>query len=254
MPRFALRLIVLAVALAVVAVPAGAVSPEREGTVAASPVAFVKVTECARAPGARSVEFRGAMRRVARTRRMWMRFSLEERVGSGSFVPIDAPDLGVWRKSRAGVRGFAYRQRVLALAEGSSYRTVVRYRWYDRRGRLIKRARRTSRLCVQPGPLSNLRVARIGARPTGERTLVRYAVDVVNRGIAPSVGTTVSVAVDGSIVDTVRVAPLAPGGRVRVFVRGPRCETGVEARVDPDDNVRERSERDNVRSIRCPAA
>lgn len=252
MPRFALRLVLAALVFAAVAVPAGAFAPAREGASVAARAASVTVTECLRTPAARSVEFRGAMRRVTGTRRMWMRFSLEERVGAGPFVTIQAPALGVWRKSRAGVRGFGYRQRVLALAEGSSYRTTVRFRWYDESGRPIKRARRTSPGCAQPGPLPNLRVARIGVRPTDQRALLRYAVDVANSGTAPSVGTTISVAVDGSTVDTAPVAPLAPGERTRAFVRGPRCESGVEARVDPDDTMRERRERDNVRSISCP--
>ena len=41
------------------------------------------------------------------------------------------PGLGVWRKSRVGVAGFAYRQRVVDLAQGSAYRAVVHYRWYS---------------------------------------------------------------------------------------------------------------------------
>lgn len=249
------RVILSLAALAAVGVSVSAAAsagPRAEPS--ARPVAGVKVTECVRTPEARAVEFRGAMRRVARTRSMSMRFSLEERVGSGRFVRIEAPGLGVWRNSRTGVERFAHRQRVLALVEGSSYRTVVRFRWHDRRETVIKRARRVSGRCLQPGPLPNLAVDRLRGRPSGDRTLVRYVVVVANRGQVPSADTAVSVAVDGSTVDTVPVAALAPGERVRVVVRGPRCEARVEARVDPDDEVRERRERDNVRSVRCPSA
>ena len=71
----------LAAAVAVIcalgALPAGAESP---GEPAASAPAEVKLTLCKRGSIAaeRRVEFRGAMRRVSRTARMWMRFTLQE--------------------------------------------------------------------------------------------------------------------------------------------------------------------------------
>lgn len=236
------------------AVPAMGTAAPTANPSAAGPAATVKVTDCQRGPAGRSVEFRGSMRRVPGTRRMWMRFGLQEKVGDGAFSNVAAPDLGVWRKSRLGVARFSYRQGVMALAAGSAYRTTVQYRWYGRRGKLLRRAKRVSRACAQPGLLSNLRVARIGGKPIGKASpgLVRYAVLVVNRGKAGSGPTMVSLAVDGATVDTVPVGPLAPGAQTRVFVNGPKCTSTVEARVDPADTLREGSEGDNARSVSCP--
>jgi hypothetical protein len=130
-------LIVAATALATIGVAASAQTADP----ARKPLASVRVVECQRGPAAenRLALFRGAMRRVRRTREMWMRFKLRERVGEGSYRTINAPGLGTWRKSRPGVRRFAYRQRVLALAEGSTYRVVVSFRWYDADGALLVR-------------------------------------------------------------------------------------------------------------------
>ena len=218
------------------------------------PVAGVRVTECARGATVegRRAEFRGAMRRVRHSERMWMRFTLEERVGQGQFAQVDAPGLGVWRKSRPGVARFAYRQEVLALAEGSSYRVRVQFRWYDARGRLLRRAARRSRKCRQPGMLANLHVGRIIAMPlAGTPHIARYAVQVANRGRGPAQDVEVSLAVDGGGVDVVLVGLLAPGEVRRVFVNGPTCTTSVEARVDPRDLVRESFEDDNARNEPC---
>lgn len=256
MPRPPLHLIAAGAAALAVAVPAVGAAPPTAGSSVGAPVATVKVSKCLRGALTRSVEFRGSMLRVPATRRMWMRFALEERVGDGAFLGVAAPDLGVWRKSRAGVARFSYRQGVVALAPGSAYRTTVQYRWYGARGKLLRRAERVSGECLQPGPLPNLRVARIGGKPIGEDSprLVRYAVVVANRGRAASVATTVSLAVDGSTVDTVEVAALAPGEQTRVLVNGPVCTTTVEARVDPANTVREGSEGDNAHPVDCPSA
>ncbi len=161
----------------------------------------------------------------------------------------------MWRRSRAGVARFHYRQGVMGLAPGSAYRTIVEYRWYGARRKLLREARRVSAECAQTGLLPNLRVARIGGKPIGDGSrLVRYAVSVVNRGRASSQPTTVSLQVDGATVDTVEVGALAPGETRRVLANGPRCTTGVEARVDPTDAVRELSEADNTRTVACPSA
>jgi len=217
--------------------------------------ASVKVAECARGelPTDRRAAFRGVMRRVAGTHRMWMRFTLQERRAGERFVALRAPGLGIWRRSRDGVGGFAYRQRVLELAIGSTYRAKVDFRWYADDGRVLERATRRTRGCSQPGPLPNLDIGRIGAqRLDGAPGATRYAVRVRNRGVEPARASTLAFSVDGSAVDTVAVPELAPAQVRRVFVTGPRCDARLRAEVDPDGVVNEAVERDNVRSIRCP--
>lgn len=248
----------LTATLATLAVAVVSASAEPDDGSAKLPLASVGVAECARgpAPENRLAVFRGAMRRMPDTHHMSMRFKLQERVGAGSFRTVKAPGLGAWHTSRPSVGRFAYRQRVLALAEGSSYRTIVSFRWYAAGGELIGRTRRRSSACKQPGALSNLRVTRIGGgKPVADVPgTYNYAVHVLNRGqvTAPTFG--VSLVVDGGTVDTLAVNALAPGESRRLVFSGPACGSTVTAKADPEDTVREVSERDNTLTTPCPSA
>ncbi len=226
------------------------------GEAAARWSAGVEVVECSRGaePAHRHAIFRAAMRRVADAERMWVRFALQERVGDGRFRTVRAPGIGTWRKSNPGVRRFSYRQRVLELAEGSSYRAVVSFRWYDGDGELIHRARRRSKPCRQPGLLPNLSVLRVGGgeSPAGAPGSPTYNVRVINRGRATASRFGVSLAVDDGMVETQTVAPLAPGEARQLVFAGAVCEWSLTARADPDDAVREASEKDNVLTVPCP--
>ncbi|HEV2723763.1 MAG TPA: CARDB domain-containing protein [Thermoleophilaceae bacterium] len=257
MSRTSLIAVAALAALPILGMPAAAV-PTESLPKQASSLASVRVAECARGPAAenRLAVFRGSMLRVPGSERMWMRFELQERVGDSSFRTVAAPGLGVWRKSRAGVRSFAYRQRVLALAEGAAYRTVVAFRWYGREGKLIRRAKRRSGPCTQPGPLANLRVRRIGdGSPLADAPgAYRYAVYVVNNGRVRADGFSVSVSVDGGAADTQVVSLLQPGEVRRVFFSGPPCQGTVTAVADSKDTVREAFEKDNSLTSPCPSA
>jgi len=244
--------------LATLAVAVVSVSAEPVNGSANLPLASAGVAECARGPAAenRLAVFRGAMRRMPDTDHMSMRFKLQERVGAGSFRTVKAPGLGAWHTSRPSVGRFAYRQRVLALAEGSSYRTIVSFRWFAADGQLIGRTRRRSPPCRQPGALSNLRVTHIGGgKPLADVPgTYSYTVNVLNRGqvAAPAFG--VSLAVDGGTVDTLAVSALASGESRRLVFSGPACGSTVTAVADPEDRVREVSERDNTLTTPCPSA
>ena len=240
------HLALLALALALTAAVPAAPAAKRK------PLATAKVAECSKGPTAalRYAVFRGSARRVGGADRMWIKFKLQERAGAGRFRTVAAPGLGVWRKSRSGVRRFAVRQRVLALGEGAAYRVAVQFRWYDADGELLRRTRRLSRPCRQPGALPNLRVTRVGGRRVNGT--VRYAVDVINRGRAASAPTTLALSVDGDVVDTPVFGSLAAGETRRVFVNGPACVGSVKAQIDPADAVAEASESDNTRTVACP--
>lgn len=242
MRHLALLTLALALMAALPAAPAAA----------RSPAATARLVACSTGLTAadRLAVFRGAARRVAGTDRMWIKFKLQERTPGARYRTITAPGLSAWRKSRSGVRRFAVRQRVLALGKGAAYRVAVYFRWYDADGNLLRRARRRSRACRQDGELPNLRVARVGGRPMNGT--FRYAVDVVNRGRAASAPTKLALSVDGDLVDTPALGPLAPGGTIRLFVNGPACDGSAKARVDPGDMVAEADERDNSRVVACP--
>ena len=166
-----------------------------------------------------------------------MRFQLEERVGRRRFRAVKAPGLGVWKKSRPGVRRLAVTQRVLELGEGASYRAVVKFRWYDGDRKLIRAARKRSRVCRQPGLLPNLRVRSVSGTRIAPDT-VRYAVQIVNRGRAPAVNVGVRLAVDGDLLGIAR-GLLAPARRheegvpcgTRLLVRRPRGRGSREHRA-----------------------
>ena len=247
-------LTVAAAAVAIACVSASAKTGDR----AARPLASVRLVDCKRgpAPENRLALFRGAMRRVPSAQQMWMRFKLQERVGQGTYRTIKAPGIGIWRKSLPGVKRFAYRQRVLALAEGSSYRVIVSFRWYDASAKVIKHMRRRSPACKQPGLLANLRVTRIGGgRPvTGVPGQYRYAVTIINRGRVAAETFGLKLAVDGAAVDTRLVNALAPGESRRVMLTGPACMDNLTAVADPEDVVREVTEQDNELTVPCPSS
>lgn len=255
MSRASLITAAILAALVLAWVPDGA-APRDGHAGARGGLASARVAECGRGPAAidRLAVFRGAMQSLPGAERMWMRFKLQERVGEGKFRTVKAPGLGVWRKSRPGVSRFAYRQRVLALAEGSAYRTVLAFRWYDGGGQIIRRATRRSRACLQPGPLANLRIMRIGggAPLAGMPGTYRYQVNLVNNGQVQAERFGVSLTVDGGTVDTQAVSYLPPGESRRLFFSGRACRGTVTVVADPDDTVRENLEKDNSLTKRCP--
>ena len=77
------------------------------------------------------------------TRSMAMRFDLQER-GDAGFSAMKVRGLGVYKRSSPGQSGFVFTQRVQELSAPGAYRAVVRFRWYGRGERLLKRATRTT--------------------------------------------------------------------------------------------------------------
>jgi CARDB protein len=236
-------------ALLCLAAFAAPLAPAAKGPSPKGKLAWVKLTRCKHELTERSAAFYGRMRRVPGTERMWMRFVLQERVGDAGFKTIPAPGLGVWRKSRPNVRRFGYRQRLADLAPGAAYRVKVRYRWYAENGELIKRARRRSRVCRQPGRLPNLRIGRIRARQ--KAVGVQYVVQVVNRGRGPAGPFGVSLSVNGTPLPNRTVEGLAAAESRFLRFDGPACEDRVKAKADATDAVRETSELDNVANPAC---
>jgi hypothetical protein len=191
------------------------------------------------------VTFRGRMRPVRGTTRMAMRFSIRERRDDGHWTKLKAPGLGKLRRSRRGVRKFVFDQKVAGLEQGHRYRAVVRFAWYDRRGRRIRRARRRSRVCRAVGPLPNLRVVRIRQQLTPPAGTARYAVRVENNGTVAADKVPVLLSVDGGVLDTREIPRLEPGASDVVHFTGPACQRVVVAEADPADEIRELNGRDN---------
>jgi hypothetical protein len=217
---------------------------------AATRVAGVRVAQCV--PADHAATFYAHMARVKRTRVMSIRLTLLQRTGGPRFVAIKLPSLSRWHTSQPGRRGFAVRQQVRNLVDGASYRARVDFRWRDRKGKLVGRARRTSRSCRIVGrPLPNLRARPVWAHTTKVAGVLRYAVRVANVGHAGAQNVPVRLSVDGSEVNTKTVPSLAPGEVQLVFFRGPACEHTVRAAADPAGLIPESSESDNARQLTC---
>jgi CARDB len=216
----------------------------------ASKVAGVKVSSCSRLD--HSGSFYGRMSQVPGAERMAMRFTLLARgPEEAKYTAVTAPGLKRWRRSKPEVRAFGYRQRVRGLLGGSLYRMQVDFRWYDSEGEVVRRARRRSGACNQAAPLPNLRVRLVDMAPTSIDGVSRYRVRVANGGSAAAEAAGVRLSVDGSDVDTRTIDSLAPGAFTFLSFRGPNCNLGAQAVVDPDNVVRETDEGDNAQTRTC---
>lgn len=235
-------------ALAAIAVAAGGPAT------AASPRALVSLTACSTGDEAseRRATFYGRMKYVPGASRMWMRFTLFERAGDEAPTVVAAPGLRVWRKSRPGVRKFGYSQTVAGLEVGGWYSALVRYRWYDAKGRLIRTARHTSTECFVAGDLPNLRVADVRGVPGETPGTETYSVDVANDGKVAVESARVDLVVDAVAADRGTVDSLGPGQTKTIRFTGPACRDRIRAVVDREDDVRETSESDNTLRSRCP--
>jgi hypothetical protein len=101
-------------------------------------------------PTERSVTFVGQMTAVPGTRHMGMRIELQQHVpGEAGFHEVNAPGLGVWRGSEAGVKIYKYVKQITNLAAPAVYRAVVHFRWVGDHGRLLKHTDLRSARCVQ---------------------------------------------------------------------------------------------------------
>ena len=232
---------VLALALALV-LPAAAEAKKQR--------AVVKLTECTTSdsPGGRSATFQGRMRRVHGTDQMQMRFKLLARKGK-HFKPVDAPELRQWRKSHQGAKVFSYDQRVLGLRAGRPYRMAVVFRWYGADGKRLRSERHRSRICREPAP--NLKIPKVVSRTGPVKNTAVYRVHVANTGQREARDVGVTLAVDGGELDAARIESIPPGESRIVSFTGPVCRHGFRAVVDPDDQIGETREDDNVHRGAC---
>jgi hypothetical protein len=100
----------------------------------------------------RSATFAGEMNAVPGTTRMEMRIDVLERSpGDTAYRTVNAPGLGVWRASVAGVKVYKYLKQVTNLSGPAFYRAAVRFRWLNAKGRLIAATELHTRRCEQPG-------------------------------------------------------------------------------------------------------
>lgn len=249
--------VAVALAAALTSAPSSDAAHEARAPTVAAGEASVQVAECSRGRRRRDrfAVFRGEMAQVPEGAGMRMRFRLLQRVSRGTWRPVRAPGLGTWHAAEPGVSRFAYRQRVVGLERATAYRVRVVFMWLDAEGARLAATVERSRPCRQRGALANLSirgdvVVRDGPAPDSER----YAARVVNVGRAHARRVDVLLRVDGADAGTRTIRVLGAHRRRVVRFLGPACEREIEVRVDPDDAVREASERDNVATTACPPA
>jgi len=219
---------------------------------AASPLVGVKVSECKTGsdPEQRLVTFEGTIRTVKGAQRMAMRFELLERTPADAQPQsVDVPKLSKWQRSEPGVKKFVYAQTVRGLAAGVTYRSIVYFRWYDAKGRVIRRAERLSGTCVQDGKLPNLVMSTVKSSGGAQGTGV-YTITVANTGAGDAKSFGVALILDGALVDSRTVDLLKSGESTTLKLTGPLCRR-LRAVVDRGDFVSETVEEDNELRARC---
>ncbi len=138
-------------AILVHAFTAGSPSPS-PGASSPAPSASVALEQCASAAaqGERSATFSGEMTAISDSARMTMRIDIQVLMpGEALYRTLSAPGLGVWRTADPGVKSYRYLKQVTNLLAPASYRAVVRFRWLNGKGRLLKSAYRRTPGCEQ---------------------------------------------------------------------------------------------------------
>jgi hypothetical protein len=117
-----------------------AASPAGAQAVPKGPITSAAVEECHRADARveRYVTFAVQMNAIPGAARMAIRLDLRMARGKGRYRTVTAPGLGDWHRSAPGVDIFRYRKQVTNLMAGASYRGVMRFRWYDADGHLLR--------------------------------------------------------------------------------------------------------------------
>jgi CARDB len=217
---------------------------------AAADAATVKVVNCVPAldPVARSATFEARLRASRGSDRMQVRFTLQVRDDGTAmrWRKVVAPGFEQWLTSAAGVRKYSYSRTIQNLTAPASYRTIVRFRWLDEDGLVLRSTRATSSACRQPDMRPDLEPVRVETAPGPDADTRTYRVTVRNGG------RTAAGAFDVALGDAVqRVTALAAGAQQVVTFTGPPCTADTRLTVDPADAVDERDEDDNVLVAPC---
>jgi hypothetical protein len=243
----------LAPLIALLAVAAPAVAQ------AQAPPLRAKVSSCQSGPqlADRTATFTGSMPKITGTKRMWMRFDLQQLIPPATaYATVKAPGLGVWQKSGSTPSsGFVFTQRVQALAAPGTYKAVVHFRWYGPGGKLLRTAKRTTPTCRQPDQRPDLRAGELVASSGPVPDQATYILAVRNAGRGDAGPFDVGLSVGGIDQPAQRMlSGLDAGAEDTVTFVAPRCAPGSNLRftLDARGEVAEASEADNVVLRPCP--
>jgi hypothetical protein len=221
----------------------------------ASATARVVVLHCTKGLEAagRSVTFEGRIAAIPRARKMQMRFTLQARTPDAGWAKVPAPGFRAWITAPRGLGLFLYDKTVDQLLAPASYRAVVDFRWRNAAGRVIRRARVTSRSCHQPDPRPDLTAATLAVQPAAEPGKRRYTATLVNAGRGPAGPFEVDFTREGALLGSVQLGGLDARSERRIAIPAVACTPGeqIAVVVDATHEVDESDETDNVLSVVC---
>ncbi len=258
-PRGAISLLLLAASLCAspaLAQTAGGPPPSTPGS-AGSVTASLVACQVAVDQADRSATFEGQMEATAASTAMQMRIDLMERVDTATgFTPVAAPGLGVWRESAPGVTIYRYVRQVTNLPAPARYRAAFSYRWLDAQHRVIRKATRSTPVCVQPDERPLLSVAAITISPSPSSLDAQYSIALRNAGHSPAGPFDVQLTVNGTAQPDLVVQSLGAGMRTVLPVTAPRCSPGspVVVTIDPQGTVSEAPGGGLPKTLTCPLA
>jgi hypothetical protein len=217
---------------------------------AAAGAASVRLVECVPAlePADRSATFEARVHPVRGSERMQVRFTLQVRQGAlPGWRRVAASELDAWLTSFPDVRRFTYSRTVRNLSAPASYRTIVRFRWLDADGEVVRRSRAISRACRQHDMRPDLVATEIVPVAGG------YEVALRNDGRTDAGPFEVALAAGVLALEPAALEGLAAGERRTVSIGGPPCAPGepLTATVDSAGAVDERDEQDNALTLPC---
>jgi hypothetical protein len=251
-----MRRMLLAAAIALAAASPPAVAQAAAGG------AYLRGLVCRPAlnPARRVVSITAVMDTVPGTRRLEMRFSLQERTDHGVAL-IHAGGLGQWISPSSPTLGqhpddqWIVNHPVTGVPVPGSYRFRVSFRWIGASGQTIGQLQRTSARCRQPDMRPNLYVRLLSSAAVADGD--QYDVAVGNSGLTRATHIELLFAPGGGAQpQTETIARLAPHQTVdRAFI-GPACTAAsppVTITVDPRDLIDVLSRADNSVTAPCPS-
>jgi hypothetical protein len=197
---------------------------------------------------AHEATFQGQVTQIRKGLKMQMRFTLQASTPDApKFRKISADGFGVWITAPAGVRKYTYDKTVQALLPPAGYRVAVDFRWRTSGGKTVRTERVLSPVCKQPDLRPDLALRNVRTDRDG------YVAVVVNRGRGAAGAFDVDFLRNGRSIGSARVAGVAPGAAVNVFLPGGRCGEGeaLLAIVDPRSEVDESNEDNDSFDVAC---
>ncbi|HEY7934227.1 MAG TPA: hypothetical protein VID48_10435 [Solirubrobacteraceae bacterium] len=205
----------------------------------------------------RSATFSGQMMAIESAQRMAMRIDVQERTpGEIAFHTINAPGLGVWRSSEAGVKIYKYLKQITNLSAPGEFRGLVGFRWLAGKGHLIRQTARHTQPCQQPDERPKLVVARVAVLPTSEAASASYRIVVRNEGRGPAPAFGVALSIAGASQPPLSAGALPAGGSIMLQASGPRCQPGgmIEVNLDPEHQLEEAPGGGQTDELQCPSS